>query len=66
MRNPLGCGDEVCCLLVPELHLVAQHVNVQQLPDVLFPVILCAGTLSHSNSCSYSSYNELSEATAHL
>lgn len=33
--------NEVCGLLVPKLHLVSQHVDVEQLPHVLFPVILC-------------------------
>ena len=38
----LGSRDEVGGLLVPKLHLVAQHVYVQQFPHILFLIVLCA------------------------
>ena len=39
---------EISSLLVPKLHLVAQHVYVQQLPDVLLAVILCKDAQTQS------------------
>ena len=33
--------NQISSLLVPELHLVAQHVDVQQFPHVFLAVILC-------------------------
>lgn len=36
-----GC-NQVAGLLVPKLHGIPQHVHVQQLPDVLLLVIICA------------------------
>ena len=41
-EHSLWGSDEVGGLLVAELHRVAEHVDVQQLPDILLLVILCA------------------------
>lgn len=49
MRASLLGWDQVSGLLVPELHLVAEHVNVQQLPHVLFPIVLCGQRGGHQH-----------------
>jgi len=51
-KDALRSGNEVGGLLVAELHRVAQHVDVQQLPDILLLVILCAGSAARGcQSC---------------
>ena len=40
---------KVCCLLVAKLHVVAKHVDVEQLPDILLLVVLCNGRLDCSD-----------------
>lgn len=39
---------EISSLFVPKLHLVAQHVYVEQLPDVLLAVIFCGDAQTQS------------------
>ena len=41
MNGLLLCWYQVSGLLVPEFHLIPQHVDVEQLPHVLLSVILC-------------------------
>ena len=40
LRASLLCWDEVSGLLMPKFHLIAEHVDVQQLPHILFPIVL--------------------------
>ncbi len=42
------CWYEISSLLMPKLHLVAQHVYVEQLPDVLLAVIFCESARTQS------------------
>lgn len=39
-------GDQVARLLVAELHLISQNVDIQELPNILFPVVGCKKTRS--------------------
>jgi len=45
-RGALGGGDQVGRLLVPELDLIAQHVDVEQLPHILLLIVLCGTAAS--------------------
>ena len=42
--------DQVSGLFVPKFHIIAQHVDVKQLPDVLLSVIVCKKITKHSPS----------------
>jgi hypothetical protein len=37
--DPLGLRDEVCRLLVPEVDVVAEHIDVEELPDILATIV---------------------------
>lgn len=33
--------DQVGRLLMPELDVVAEHIDIKQLPDIFLPVVIC-------------------------
>jgi len=49
-RGALGGGDQIGRLLVPKLDLVAEHVDVEQLPHILLLVVLCAGATTSARA----------------
>ena len=47
LLNLLVCRDEVGGLLVSKLHIVPQHVDIEQLPHILLAVVLCKDPQEH-------------------
>ena len=41
---------QVCCLLMAKLHIIAKHVYVQQLPNILLLVVLCMAQIVRTKS----------------
>ena len=41
---------QVCCLLMAKLHIIAKHVYVQQLPNILLLVVLYMAQIVRANS----------------
>ena len=40
---------KIASLAMPELHVISEHVDVQQLPDILLPVVSCRHQLVKSD-----------------